>query len=296
MSITVFTPTYNRANKIYDLYKSLLLQTYKNFEWIIVDDGSIDNTEEVINKIITKDNGFKIYYYKQKNSGKHVAINYGVQKANFNLFFIVDSDDELPQNSLELIDKWEKTLPSNGQFVGVGGLKGFKNGDIVGSTFKGNYIDCTSLERNKKNIYGDKAEVFYTKVLKQFAFPSFENEKFLTESLVWYRIANDGYKIRWFNEVIYTCEYYEDGLSNRKSKFYDNYNGFILQVSEELKYKEISLKEKVKKLLICLGYSKYKKIKVRAVAEKLKINIFIASILRLCGYFILKFIFKKKYE
>ena len=296
MSITVFTPTYNRANKIYDLYNSLLLQTYKNFEWIIVDDGSVDNTEEVINDIISKNNEFKIYYYKQKNSGKHVAINYGVEKANFDLFFIVDSDDELPQNSLELIDKWEKTLPNDAKFAGIGGLKGFKNGIAVGSSFSDNYIDCTSLERNKHNIYGDKAEVFYTKILKQFPFPSFECENFLTESLVWYRIASSGYKIRWFNEIVYICEYYDDGLSKKKSKFYDNYNGFILQVSEELKYKEISFKEKMRKLLICLGYSKYKNIKVRYVAEKLKINIFIASVFRFCGYIALKWIFNKKYE
>ena len=97
--ITVFTPTYNRAYMIDKLYDSLCLQTCKDFEWIVVDDGSVDNTEELIQNFI-QENKIHIVYYKQKNQGKHIAINKGVELAKGELFFIVDSDDILPKDSL----------------------------------------------------------------------------------------------------------------------------------------------------------------------------------------------------
>lgn len=296
MKITIFTPTYNRCEKLKKLYSSLLNQTYNEFEWIIVDDGSTDETDLFIESIKSVKLRFQIIYIKQNNSGKHVAINKGVENASGELFFIVDSDDYLPSGSLEIIVNYINNLPKCDKFAGVGGLKAFTNEEIVGKTFSEKFVDCTSLERNKNNILGDKAEVFYTEILKKYPFPFFEGENFLTESLVWYRIANDGYKIRWFNEIIYFCEYCEDGLTKKKSKYYDNYNGFLLQVKEELSYKEISIIEKIKKLCVCLGYSKYKKMKIKYISGKLQFNLILTWLFREIGYIILRFILRKKYE
>src|SRR5574344_324976 len=103
--ITVFTPTYNRAHLLCNAYNSLLRQTNKDFEWLIIDDGSTDNTKEIIHKYID-DNKIKIRYYKKNNGGKHTAINYGIKRAKGELTIILDSDDELVNNAIELINKY----------------------------------------------------------------------------------------------------------------------------------------------------------------------------------------------
>ena len=216
--VTVFTPTYNRMKTLERLYSSLLMQDSMCFEWLIVDDGSIDKTEEYCKTIAKKCKSFAIRYYKQPNQGKHVAINYGVKLANGRLFFIVDSDDYLLEDAISSIIGWEKTIDDCQEFAGVAGNKGFSKSDLIGKTFECEYVDATSLERKNYSIYGDKAEVFYTDILKKYPFPVFVDEKFMTENVVWYRIASDNYKIRWFNEIIYIAEYRTDGLTSNQYK------------------------------------------------------------------------------
>lgn len=214
MRFTVFTPTYNRAYIISVLYKSLCRQSFTDFEWVVVDDGSTDNTEELITSFIAEKR-LDISYVKVPNGGKHRAINRGVELAKGELFFIVDSDDYLTDNALQRIDEVEKTIPAEEKphFCGVCGLKGYSAERIVGSTFKGETLDCTILDRKKHGISGDKAEVFYTAVMKKYPFPVFEGENFLTEAVVWHRMAADGLKLRFFNETVYICDYLPDGLS-----------------------------------------------------------------------------------
>lgn len=214
MRFTVFTPTYNRAYIISALYKSLCRQSFTDFEWVVVDDGSTDNTEELIASFIAEKR-LDITYIKVPNGGKHRAINRGVEVARGELFFIVDSDDYLTDNALQLIDGVEKALPQSekAMFCGVCGLKGFSADKPVGTTFKGETTDCTHIERRKHGISGDKAEVFYTAVMRKYPFPVFEGENFLTEAVVWNRMAADGLKLRYFNEIVYICDYLPDGLS-----------------------------------------------------------------------------------
>ena len=121
--ITVFTPTYNRSYLINELFNSLMSQTYKNFEWLIVDDGSTDDTEQVINKLIEKAE-FNIRYFKKENEGKHIAINYGAKRASGEWFFIVDSDDKLVKDSLLLVSKYCLQIEENHKYAGVVGLRG----------------------------------------------------------------------------------------------------------------------------------------------------------------------------
>ena len=219
MFLTICTPSYNRGSLLKRLYYSLQEQTLKLFEWIIIDDGSIDDTKEIVSNFLKENNQFNIKYFYQSNSGKHVALNKGISKAVGDYFFIVDSDDWLPNNAVELIFQNFQALNNEHGFAGIGGLKAHLDKTLVGKTFKKDYLDCSSLARDKFGVKGDKAEVFYTKVLKQFPFPSFYGEKFLTESVVWYRIANAGYKIRWVNQIFYYCEYLEDGLTNSGRKY-----------------------------------------------------------------------------
>ncbi len=242
VKVTVFTPTYNRGYIIENLYDSLNRQTNKDFEWIVVDDGSNDNTEEIFQSIIGHENDFTIRYYKKINGGKHRAINYGVTLSAGELFYIVDSDDYLSDNAIEKVIEVERSISKAEKqyFAGVCGLRANQKGEIIGTTFNGEILDITSLEREKHQIYGDKAEVFYTEILKKFPFPEFEGENFLTECVVWDKIAYSNLKLRFFNEIIYHCEYLDDGLTKNYEKYYrENPKGYGLYIYQSRKFGKI---------------------------------------------------------
>mgnify|MGYP001316323078 CR=1 FL=1 len=215
MKITVFTPTYNRAYIIENAFRSLLRQTVKDFEWIVVDDGSTDNTEDLFSKWIDSDNGFPIIYKKVPNGGKMRAVNNGLSLARGELFLNLDSDDYLTDNAIERILKWEATIQNRkDRFAGVAGLRCHFDGSIIGTTFKGEYVDVSVIEREKHGITGDRVEVFYTELFRRHPFPEFDGEKFISEGVNWMEICNDGKRVlRWFNEPVYLCEYREDGYS-----------------------------------------------------------------------------------
>lgn len=294
--ITVFTPTYNRADLLSVLYESLKKQTSFDFEWLIVDDGSKDNTREVVEGFIKECESFKIRYYFQENHGKHVAINYGVQLAEGDKFFIVDSDDWLPFDAVEKVYSFFDEIKDLDGFAGVAGLKLYGNGDMVGTTFKGRSVDCTSLQRPKHHITGDKAEIFYTDILKNYPYPVFEGENHISIATVWNRIANDGYKLRWFNEGIYFCEYLEGGLTKTPGKGFKNFNGFKLTTRETLSYKETSLKNKIKLLMIIGDISIRRKEKLKVVAREIGVNFLVFVFWARTGRIIRKIrhLFRKK--
>lgn len=279
--ITVFTPAYNRGYIIENLYNSLRNQTVKDFEWIVVDDGSTDNTEELFKNWQSLENGFELTYKKVSNGGKHRAINLGTDLAKGELFFIVDSDDYISLDAIEKIIKMESTISGLDNFAGVSGLKVTFDNKIIGSTFKNmEYIDAFSYERRKYNLLGDKSEVYYTKVLRKHKFPEFEGERFLTESIVWDRIARDGYKVRWFNEKIYFCEYLEDGLTsgaiNLRTK---NPQGYRVSCEERLLYAGFLEKLAIVSLYttdVLLGDTK-------KASKDLNVNIFFVNLSVLAG-------------
>ncbi len=242
--ITVFTATYNRAYTIEQLYRSLQRQTFRDFEWVVIDDGSSDGTEELFQSFLQEQNSFDVIYEKVENGGKHRAINRGLQKACGELFWIVDSDDYLVDTALERIDAVEKTLTDEQRktFAGVCAQKGYTEQISVGMTFHGSeYLDITSLDFAKHSVTGDKAEVFYTALLKKYPFPEFEGERFLTEAIVWDRIAADGHQLRLFNDILYICEYLEDGLSvNCSSHFQKAPKGYALYIVQSVQYGKLA--------------------------------------------------------
>ncbi|MCM1030904.1 MAG: glycosyltransferase family 2 protein [Oscillibacter sp.] len=210
--VTIFTPTYNRAYIIGKLYQSLLEQTDRNFEWLVVDDGSTDNTEELIASFI-QDNNISIRYFRQKNAGKHRAINKGLSEAKGELFFVVDSDDYLPECSLQVIMEEYSQIKNNPLYAGVTGLKCYPSGEKVGGEEKWDIIDSNSLEiRLKYKVKGDLADVLKTDIAKKYPFPEIESEKFCPEALVYNRLSNC-YKIRYFYKNVYFCDYLPDGLT-----------------------------------------------------------------------------------
>lgn len=244
VQITVFTPTYNRGYIIEKLYKSLQQQTCNCFEWLVIDDASNDGTEKLFKQWMQEKNSFPIrYYYRSEGGGKHRAINEGVKLAQGSLFFIVDSDDSLTDSTIQKLIEWDAQIENKENFAGVAGNKCYPNMTIVGTTFSGNFVDAPSTERAKLNINGDKAEAYYTKILRKYPFPEFEGERFITERVVWDKIGADGYKIRWYNDNIYICDYLPDGLTkNGDALFRKNPKGAaynLLQMMQIYHYSPI---------------------------------------------------------
>ena len=216
MKVTVFTPTYNRAYILHQLFESLKKQTCKDFEWLVIDDGSTDNTSELFDKWIKQDLPFSINYHYYNNCGKQREINRALDLAKGELFFIVDSDDLLTSNAIELILKWEKTIPKNGKYCAFAGSDGDMNGVPTNPIFNMEYVDASFFNRdpNGNTFIGyDRPWVFYTDIHKKYKYPEFENEKFITEAVAWNRMANDGYLVRCFDEVIYLWEHQPEGYT-----------------------------------------------------------------------------------
>lgn len=211
--ITLLTPTYNRARLLPRLYESLRRQTYEDFEWVIVDDGSTDNTRNVVEEI-TRQCPFPIHYYYKENGGKHTAVNKGVREARGELVFIADSDDMLLPDSLRRVADEYAQVAEDDSFCGVCGLDCDLGGNMIGSGLGGDRIDATSLElRTVYGVTGDLKEVFKTSVMLEFPFPEIPGERFCPEALVWNRIARK-YKLRCFNRPIYQVEYQDGGLTS----------------------------------------------------------------------------------
>lgn len=274
MRITVFTPSYNRGYIIEKLYHSLQRQSFTDFEWIVVDDGSTDHTEELFAKICEDQNSFPIRYVKSENGGKHRAINTGVAMAEGELFVIVDSDDYITDDALRIIDEMERSIPQEqkGSFAGVCGQRGYNLDDPIGRTFEGDILDITTLERSKHKVFGDKAEAYYTDIMKKYPFPTFEGENFLTECVVWDKIAADGLKMRFFNKIIIICNYLPDGLTAQGNDlFIKNPKGWGLSIYQD------GIFGKVNKLATWDAYLQYfyimrGKIPFREIAKNLYIS------------------------
>ncbi|MDD6214504.1 MAG: glycosyltransferase family A protein [Firmicutes bacterium] len=216
--LTVFTPTYNRAYRLKALYKSLINQTSYNFCWHIIDDGSSDNTKEVIDSILAE-NKLDIRYEYQTNAGKHAAHNKATKKCDTELFFCVDSDDELTADAVATIEKtWSGlSVEKKKALSGIVAYRGTHKMEIVGNEFPQN-VECAGLsELYQMGKTGDTALIFRTEVIKKYPFPIFDGERFLRESLVYDAIDKD-YSLYVMRKIIYLCEYLEDGLSHNATR------------------------------------------------------------------------------
>ena len=137
MKFTIFTPTYNRAYLLEELYDSLKSQTFKDFEWLVVDDGSLDDTRQIVEKFINE-KILNISYYYKDNGGKQRAYNYALDKAKGELFICLDSDDKYVPNGLEIILKYWIKNEKNSKIAGMGYISTYPNGDIIGTKFPKN--------------------------------------------------------------------------------------------------------------------------------------------------------------
>lgn len=246
---TIFTPTYNRGYILPVLFESLLNQTCQDFEWVVVDDGSTDETASLIKKWLEADNKLTIKYYYKENGGKPRAINFGIERAAGKYFFMVDSDDRLENNALEKMKKWCLEIDNKKDFVGVGAARVYPNGEyikgVAPTVNENGYIDATNLERKTYNLDADMCEAYKTEILKKFPMAEWKGEKFAPEQIALNEIALNGYKIRWYSDKIYICDYLEDGLTKGSfSLEKNNPMGYAMMYNHMLKYPTIKGKQK----------------------------------------------------
>ncbi len=221
--ITVFTPAYNRADLLIRCFESMKRQTNKNFIWMIIDDGSTDNTKQLVREWITCTDDFEIIYYYKNNGGLHTAYNEAIRHINTELCVCIDSDDFMPDNAIELIlDFWNKNGSS--KYAGIVGLdydlEGHVIGDLLPQQKSVNLIDL--LTGKYHIINGDRTNVVRTELYKKYApMKVFKGEKNFNPHYMHLQISQN-YDFLVLNENLRFVEYQPTGMSNSMLKQYAN--------------------------------------------------------------------------
>ena len=224
--LTVFTPTYNRAHTLPRVYESLRTQPCRDFLWLIVDDGSTDDTAELVKAWQAEENGFEIRYVYKENGGMHTAHNTAYENVDTELNVCIDSDDAMAENAVALIlEKWEQV--QNGGYAGIMGLDADFDGKVIGSGFPEGLTECTVSGYYAAGGSGDKKLVYRTDVINSVPpYPVFEGEKYVALSYK-YRLIDQEYKMAVLDEILCNVEYQEDGSSkNMWRQYLRNPKGF----------------------------------------------------------------------
>ena len=216
-AFTVFTPTYNRAHTLPRVWNSLRQQTFRDFEWLIVDDGSADNTRELVSSWSAVAD-FPIRYFWQRNAHKKVASNLGVREARGQLVLTLDSDDECVPNALERLWWHWLNIPEaeRRNFFSVTGLCADPSGKVVGSRFPcSEWLDSDAIEVfHRWHAYGEKWGFQRTDIMRAFPFPE-DVEGYVPEGVAWSRISLR-YKTRFVNEVFRIYHPSPDGITGKR--------------------------------------------------------------------------------
>lgn len=232
--LTVFTPAYNRAYTLHKCYESLLRQTSKEFIWVIVDDGSIDNTKDLVKSWI-KEKKIEIRYYYQKNQGMHGAHNKAYEVIDTELNVCIDSDDYMTDDAVEVITNyWEKNR--SGKLAGFGALNIFENKEVIGTKFPENLKSSRYFELYKiHKIKGDKKFIYRTDLIKKNPYPIFQGEKYVGLDYKYMKL-DEKYKLGLMNKPVCIVEYLPDGSSlNMFKQYKNNPKGFSFYRIENMK-------------------------------------------------------------
>ncbi len=217
--LTVFTPAYNRAYTLVRTYESMLNQVCKEFIWLIIDDGSTDQTAELVKEWQGRDNGFAIRYIYKENGGMHTAHNAAYEAIDTELNVCIDSDDCLAPGAVEkILQKWQEIEEKN--YAGIIGLDADLKGNIIGTSFPKDLSETTLSGYYAAGGTGDKKLVYRTDVIKRYPpYPVFEGEKYVALAYK-YRLIDQDYKLAVLNEVLCNVEYQPDGSSGTMWKQY----------------------------------------------------------------------------
>ncbi|MBW1298768.1 glycosyltransferase family 2 protein [Aquimarina litoralis] len=245
-TITVFTPTYNRAYCLHKCYESLIKQSNQDFVWLIIDDGSTDDTESLVASWI-KEGKIDIQYHYQENQGMHGGHNAAYRLTETLLNVCIDSDDCIGEEAIEkILVAWEK-IKDKPEFAGLVGLDADPDGKIIGTKIPEHIKETTLYDLyNVHKVLGDKKLVYRTEVVKKYpSYPIFEGERFVPLGYL-YQLIDQDYTLFPINEVLCEVEYMQDGSSMNILKQYRRHpKGFAFSRKSRMKLAE-NFKDKFK--------------------------------------------------
>ena len=250
VTLTVFTPAYNRAHTIERTYLSLVQQKCKDFIWLIVDDGSSDNTGKLVEEWQKRENGFEIRYIYKENGGMHTAHNTAYENIDTELNVCIDSDDALADDAVQkILDKWE--MVKHLGYAGIIGLDADFSGNIIGKGFPEGLNETTLMGYYANGGAGDKKLVYRTDIINKYpAYPVFDGEKYVALAYK-YRLIDQKYKLAVLDEILCNVEYQVDGSSNNMLKQYlRNPKGFAFWRKVCMQYPE----SKKRVFMECIHY------------------------------------------
>lgn len=236
VTLTVFTPVYNRAHTLPRTYESLCIQDCKDFMWLIIDDGSTDGVESLIREWQKKDNGFEIQYIYKENGGMHTAHNVAYEHIVTELNTCIDSDDCMAEGAVQsIVEEWKKVKDKG--YAGLIGLDADLKGELIGKGFPKDLKETTLVGYYAAGGIGDKKLVYRTDVIKKYPpYPVFEGEKYVSLAYI-YRLIDQDYKLAVLDKVLCNVEYQNDGSSATMWKEYvKNPKGFAFWRKVCMKY------------------------------------------------------------
>ncbi len=237
--LTIHTASYNRAYILGKAYESLKAQTCKDFEWIISDDGSSDNTEELVKSWQQENNGFEIIYSKLPHVGFPRALNDGIRLSNTEWFMMLDSDDYLMPETVETLIPWLEEIKELDKMAGIGVTRCYPDGSFMKNQVpmidpKLGYVDASNSDRAKYKLNMDCFEVNRTKLLRKYPFQYWPTEEYAPPALNYNAMSLDGWKWRWRIGKLYICEYLQDGLTKSNKKVKNNPMGYAMMYNQDL--------------------------------------------------------------
>lgn len=288
--LTVFTPAYNRADLLTRCYESMCKQTNKNFIWMIVDDGSTDNTREISESWVKNTKDFQVIYIYKENGGLHTAYNTAIANIDTELCVCIDSDDFMPDNAVGLIlDFWKKN--GSDKYAGIVGLDFDMDGNVIGDMLPDiKSVNLIGLFTGKYNIVnGDRTNVVRTELYKKYApMKVFKGEKNFNPHYMHLQISEE-YEFLVLNENLRFVDYQETGMSNSMLKQYRSSPNSFAEIRKlYLSFKDTSFKFKIKhsihlasscilakKTMLSIKENPYKLLSVIALPFGFALSIFI---------------------
>lgn len=268
-SLSIITPSYNRGNMLKNCFESLRFQSNYDFEWIVVDDGSMDDTRSVMEYISNEHIPFEIRYIWKENGGKHTALNAAHPYIHGKYVLILDSDDTLTSDAVEtVLNGWSK-YDANADIGILIFLKQLSDGTICARGKEEDIVIDVLNQKRICNVASDCCEVIRTELFKKYPFPVFDGERFLAETALWYRAGLDA-KCVYINKPIYICEYLEGGLtkSGKKMRIRNCHGG--MYTSYLRMNQRCALKERIKAGLLYVCYGCFAKISIAEMLKKAK--------------------------
>lgn len=280
MNIAILTATYNRKEALNRLFDSLLNQTNKNFVWIVVDDGSTDNTEGFVSELDLSLAGFEVRYYKKQNGGKSRAVNYGLNKCGlFDFVLIVDDDEELYADAVDKIELYvSKYLDSN--CVGMEFLRNDKSHNPIANYKPESDLTMSVQERKRRGLEIDGYTGYFVKKLGCNRFPEFDGEKYVGPGVL-QMISSKEYDLLWPCVALGETEYLQGGITSQGRRLRLRNPKGMITYCELLQREDSGLKIRLKYSIMGYAYSSY----VDSIERK--------SILKECNFIKICFLFGK---